>query len=375
MTDQSIKNLSLSNEGQNDVTILSNLFIDLYMPRANGEFVKIYLYFLRACSKSDKKMTLESAANDLFLTEGDVLRALKYWESEGLLALSFQSEELKGITFLSIQEVGQAKPATLKEDSVQQLCSQNFATEDDQNDFWIIEQIYGRPISQTMTNDILYFKEELHFNSDLLYYLFEFCVSNNHKSASYIRKVALDWHAHGIDTEEKARIYCGHYIRDAKDAYQILKALGINGRDPTPSEMEYIDRWRYEYGFPLSLILEACKRSTERNYSNVFKSTQTILENWYKNHVGSMEDVYRLDRAHTADQKTQKLNSSERNAAKANTQTDASSQKYPNRFHNFEERSYDYQKLEQTLLKKSMQADADSYTNTNEKKSDPDTGR
>ena len=28
------------------VTIIENDFIDLYMPYANGEFVKVYLYFL-----------------------------------------------------------------------------------------------------------------------------------------------------------------------------------------------------------------------------------------------------------------------------------------------------------------------------------------
>ena len=33
-----------------EFTFVSNRFLDLYMPKANGEFVKIYLYLLRCCS-------------------------------------------------------------------------------------------------------------------------------------------------------------------------------------------------------------------------------------------------------------------------------------------------------------------------------------
>ena len=40
--------LSLHNGSSSGVTIISNIFIDYYMPRANGEFVKIYLYLLRS---------------------------------------------------------------------------------------------------------------------------------------------------------------------------------------------------------------------------------------------------------------------------------------------------------------------------------------
>ena len=39
--------LSLHNGSASGVTVVSNVFLDYYMPRANGEFVKIYLYLLR----------------------------------------------------------------------------------------------------------------------------------------------------------------------------------------------------------------------------------------------------------------------------------------------------------------------------------------
>lgn len=39
--------IRLHSTGLNDATILSNIFIDRFMPKANGEFVKVYIYLLR----------------------------------------------------------------------------------------------------------------------------------------------------------------------------------------------------------------------------------------------------------------------------------------------------------------------------------------
>ena len=38
-----------------DFTFISNHFLDCYMPSANGEFVKIYLYLLRHCAIGKKQ--------------------------------------------------------------------------------------------------------------------------------------------------------------------------------------------------------------------------------------------------------------------------------------------------------------------------------
>ena len=39
--------ITLHSTEANDVTVLSNVFIDRFMPRAGGEFVKVYIYLLR----------------------------------------------------------------------------------------------------------------------------------------------------------------------------------------------------------------------------------------------------------------------------------------------------------------------------------------
>ena len=73
------------------VTMVHNRFIDEYMPQANGEFVKIYLYLLRVLSSRDRELSVSTIADKFNHTENDVVRALKYWEQQGLLALSFDA--------------------------------------------------------------------------------------------------------------------------------------------------------------------------------------------------------------------------------------------------------------------------------------------
>ena len=74
-----------------DVTLISNLFLDKYMPRANGEYVKVYLYILRCSTMSDVILSVDSIASSLELTEADVTRALKYWDQTGILGIEFNN--------------------------------------------------------------------------------------------------------------------------------------------------------------------------------------------------------------------------------------------------------------------------------------------
>ena len=68
---------------QNEVTVLPNKFIDEYMIKADGEYVKIYLLILRLQGMG-LPVDVDHLADHLELTRKDVLRALSYWEKAGL---------------------------------------------------------------------------------------------------------------------------------------------------------------------------------------------------------------------------------------------------------------------------------------------------
>lgn len=67
--------ITLQQSSGQGVTVLNNNFIDNYMPEANGEFVKVYIYLLRLLSDVSVPFSLEQMADHFFCTERDIVRA------------------------------------------------------------------------------------------------------------------------------------------------------------------------------------------------------------------------------------------------------------------------------------------------------------
>lgn len=325
--------ITLANPSRSEITILSNSFIDNFMPEANGEFVKVYIYLLRTLSNAPVSFSLEQMADRLLCTERDILRALKYWAKVNLLSLSYTPDKkLCGITLLSPsvpEEVPVEKPAALTPDRVKEL-KQN---EDIIQLLYIAEQYLGKTLTSTEMQKILFFYDGLHFSADLIEYLIEYCVSRNHKSMRYIETVALAWAKDGITTVQMAKDSTSRYSREY---FTILKSLGITGRNPVDTEITLMDTWMKSYGFSMEIIQEACSRTVLQTGQSSFQYADKILSGWKKKNVHHLDDIQALDAEHQ-----------KRKQEKASAHRTSSA---PNRFNNFHQREYDFEEYEKRLL-------------------------
>ena len=78
-------------------TCVDHAFIDSYMAKANGEYVKVYLLLLRRM-ESSSPFSVSEFAEILDNTEGDIIRALKYWAKKGLLTIEYGPDgEMRGL--------------------------------------------------------------------------------------------------------------------------------------------------------------------------------------------------------------------------------------------------------------------------------------
>ncbi len=335
-----------------DVTLIPNRFLDEYMPRANGEFVKIYLYLLR--SAPGELPSLSQLADKMDCTERDILRAVRYWEKEGLLTLGFnENQELTDLSFSYPKEKAEAAATPEIPEPVGTSVSADVSPDENsltaervkelkENEqivqlLYIAEQYLGRPLSITDTNKILYFYEELNFDPDLIEYLIEYCVSRGRKSIWYIQSIALSWSDQGISTvaaaKEEARQYSQTY-------YAVLKALGIQNHNPIEGEVEIIDRWIQEWGFTMELIREACKRAVLQTGSGSIRYTNSILNSWHEADVHHLSDVKKLDADH--DKLKQAQARQARSAAK-------NSGKH-NQFNDYPHRDYDFDEIKKSMF-------------------------
>lgn len=338
-----MRTLTLRNRFQGNSTIVENDFIDYYMVKANGEYVKVYLLLLRHLNAHDTSLTISKMADRLDCTEKDILRALNHWAEAGLLMIDY--DEFGNICELAIGKSSAKsepkktsitlKPMPSEHKTVPQTPKSSSAEhqEDLRQLYFVTEQYMGKPLSVTEVKKINYFFDVLNFSTDLIEYLIESCVENGHRSMHYIEKVALAWSDAGISTVSEAKENSASYN---KNCFAILNAFGIKGRNPAPVELEFIKKWTEEYGFTLDIILEACNRTIANTHKPDFKYADSILNNWMTNKVLHLSDISRLDIAYQQ----------EKEAKKRNTVKPASS----NRFNNFEGRSYDISSLEQQLL-------------------------
>jgi len=304
-----------------DVTIISNTFLDEYMPRANGEFVKVYLYLLRLTYSSADAPSLCEIADKLNYTEQDVLRALRYWETERLLVLGYAEDgSLSGIAMTnlcarrlaaapeaadpSVLFPAQDRPArkavidtpvrsdgTISASRLEELSEM----EDIRELLFIVQQYLGKTLSPSETRRLLYFYEELHFAPDLIDYLVEYCVSKGHASIHYIEKVGLGWYEEGITTVRAARQSVSSYH---KDYYEILQFFGKNDHHPIEAEIGYMKKWIETYAFPLDVISEAAGRAVMKGVARPFQYTDGILKDWNEHGVRTLADVRAEDEKH-----------------------------------------------------------------------------
>ena len=359
-----MKELKLTKYVQTNATVLDNEFIDHYMVRANGEYVKVYLLLLRHMNQSSGYLSVSELADLLECTEKDILRALRYWKSEGLLDYlddtpddpSLKSTAPSPAASSGLHDVQSGyMTSSIPADSVSDSAAlasttniQQYRSRKERAEFkellFVAEQYLGKTLSATDIDQITYFYDTLNMSAELIEYLIEYCVENGHKSMHYINKVALSWHEENITTVNLAKTSSFLYN---KNCYCVLNAYGIKGRGPAASEIAYIRKWSEEYGFALEVILEACDRTMNSIHQPSFDYTDSILKRWKDKNVRQLKDIDAVDADYRKEKERAKELAKERKRQQQ-AQKPVSSQN--NKFNNFDGRSYDMNDLERRLV-------------------------
>lgn len=406
--------INISSDIATSFTTVSDIFIDQYMPKANGEFVKVYFYLLRATGSGAGIATISEIADHFSNTEADIIRALNYWASEGILQVQTGADgQIIGINLCSLSVSGmQAAQSNIQsavadnaaqnnlqnsvvnnatqnnlQNSVVNNAAQNISTvntrmqdsvveklksqtpdkaassqkeytldeikefrknPDISELFFIIETYLKHTLSSTDTNMVLYWLDELHFSTDLVEYLVEYCITKGHSSLRYMNKVALGWADAGIKTVDQAKDDAAAH---SQIYYSVMKALGITGRNLVDSEVSLINKWVGEYGFDIELVKAACSKTISAIQKPSFEYTDSILANWRKKDVHTLKDVEVLDANFAKANKASATGSSQStNAANGSSKPKSNNSSSKNKFNNFNQRNNDYDKLEKLFL-------------------------
>ena len=261
-------------------------FIDKYLCSADGSFVKVYLLGLSQC-ETDKHMPPAEFAHELSMLLSDVVRAWEYWESQGLVKITYKNKDKTDfdIEFQDNTVQRNVKPETKPVYTANEIYSCAEKSMELKEMFAISEKILGKHLSSTDINVIYSLYDYYRLPADVIPMLLMYCVKIGKKSMRQIEKEAQVWVDKGIDTLERTEKYIAMMEKYSSKAHKLKKALGIYDRNFTPTEEKYIKIWFEQMNLSVELISFAYDIAVVNSGKINFKYMNSILEDWYKNGI------------------------------------------------------------------------------------------
>ncbi|MDW5299396.1 MAG: DnaD domain protein [Sedimentibacter sp.] len=280
-------------------TPIENIFINDYMPGADGTYVKVYLLGYKYAKDKQQNFNNATIAKNLKLPLSDVLNAWTYWEKEGIIIKHETDDEYNYIIeFVNLKQfyidnvykyIAKSIPENNNYIDNNELVSFNRGS-DNKKMMEEIEEMFGRPLKINEKQKIVTWLNTYKMKTDIMTQAFSYCINNKKvKKFNYIESVVSAWHDEGVNDIDTMV----EYLEKRNDRFsmysRISKSLGFI-RTLTEAEMKTIDRWFDEWGFSLEMILRCLENSTKINNPNI-NYFDKILSEWYKNGFKTIEDL------------------------------------------------------------------------------------
>ena len=277
-------NIHFSPEAQKrEQTPVDNLFFSEFMPDADGECVKVYLYGLMQCRYPS--MGDVSIAEALSLPEGTVRTAFVYWQSKGLVRI-LKDEPLE-VEYLTVEQPALTTAVPLKYQSFVRALNELTAP---------------RRFNMNELGHIYDCIETFRLEEKTVLELVSHCMEEKGRNVrvQYILTVGKSWADAGICTYDQARAYIANASVRKHGATAVLRRWNKR-RSPTLDEMALYDSWIKEWGFDDEAILAVCPRLTNTG-SPSFEALGDRLRELYEQGKVKAEDI-RADSETISDEK------------------------------------------------------------------------
>lgn len=222
-------------------TGVENQFIKKYMPLADGDAVKVYIYGLYLCQNVQDGFSIQEAAKELNMTEKQIVNIFKFWEDFDLLQIAsldpftvryFPADYTKG------------KPKKIKAEKYSDF---NKAVQ---------SLMPGKMISTTEFEKYFAIMEQYDIKPEAMILIVKYCVDlkGENISQNYILQVARNFAAESVTTVEKIEKKLSDYVLRSGDIGRILRAMG-SSKKPEPEDYTMLKRWTGELMFDTDTII------------------------------------------------------------------------------------------------------------------------
>ena len=267
-------------------TEVDNIFINDYLPYAQAEFVKVYLYGLYKCNDASSfDNTLENFARHLNMSEEDVIGAFEYWQEQGLVQV-MNTHPIQ-VRFIPLKNVL---------NSTKLYKVEKYQTFNRQ-----AQEIFEgkREISKTEYSEYYDFLERYHMEQEALLMIMRYCVESKESGVgyNYILTVARNWANEGITTCKAVEERLSSFENKSPELQEVFNAVGIKRR-PYVEERALMDKWLNDYGFNLDVILHIAKFIRKKGRFS-FERLDSMLTKYFEMKLMSVMEIENFENEKT----------------------------------------------------------------------------
>ena len=260
-------------------TPVPTVFLKKYMCTAPPDYAKVYLFGLCLAHAGEQMSDIEME-EALHMTSVQIETALNYWETKGLVTIKNTGRTLLYDFVQMPEEKAEEKPK--KKAPIYEYAGYNN----------MLNTLLNRTLSAGDLQKIYDYTDVFGLPQDVVITMIEYCVVGRGSSVSvaYLDKVAQAWAEEGIDSREKAQQKIEEYKAVSGGAKMVMKQMGLIGKNPGKTEMDYYNKWTEKWGFTHESILYAM-RDKEFAKDQPFKYLDAILRGLYEQGVTTSRKI------------------------------------------------------------------------------------
>jgi DnaD/phage-associated family protein len=281
---------------------IENIFINDFMPSANGTFVKVYLLGYKYATDGIE-VTNTTISKHLNIPLSDVINAWSFWKEKGIIKIHNKDKnELNfDVEFYSLRQLyidnnfsTKSKPVS---EEIKYTRNTDVLLEMQKNDdirkmFRELNEIVHRELQPNEKLKVLNLIER--YNMDILVIIQAFNYSvekKNNKNINYISAIIRNWYDEGIVTYKDLEEHLNKNSDRYKFYNSIYKTLGYNKLLVSAGDKELIDKWldnyKLENDFILKIVTESTKKTSNINMNFVDKIVTTA----YEKNINNIDDL------------------------------------------------------------------------------------
>ena len=275
----------------NSSTVLDNRFISTYLPEANGDAIKIYIYGLFVCQESDSDISFDKFCNDVKLDKDVVSDCFRFWEELGIV--NVLSEDPFIVKYLP---VAQSKP---RKYSAEKYGEFNKALQ---------VLIPERMITTNEYAAYFSLMEENGLKPEALLMIVKYCVDLKGGAIGlrYILKVANDFISRGITTTTKIEKELSDYSLKTGEFASLMNYI-LPNKKPQIEDLKLFEKWNKQLLYDIDTIIFIAKSAKIKNIEKLDKEIDVLyaskkfsekeIADYYKSKAKTTELAYAINRS------------------------------------------------------------------------------